>query len=150
MPFLSNIREFRSLTAQGPLVDAYRLLVCFELALKDCGIILSGSSRHDVPALLDAAANIANGAGLLYVAGSLQGYAAQLRTTLGSMTCTGINGRPRAVPPVSYPYIRYTRLTGDWNGADETPLSVVLQLESTCQALFAFLSAQGPAIGVHL
>jgi len=149
MAFTSNIRAFFNLAHPNALVHSYRLLVAVELALKDGNCTVPGGG-HDVPGMLQVAANLPTALALPYVSGQLLSFSQHLRNNLGLIICQGKNGAPQSVPPANYPYIRYGRHMGDWGGLDETPDQYFADLEHTCQNLCAFLSAHGAHLGVHL
>jgi hypothetical protein len=149
LAYTSNIREFSS-TSGGPISTAYRLLVAIELALKDAGLAPPGTGGHDIPSMLANAALAANAAGQPFLSGQLSAYSAQLTASLGAITCTGLKQAFQQVPSTSFPYIRYTRVAGEWGGTNETPNHVIKTLEMLCQTLFGFLLAHGKPIGVKL
>ncbi len=146
MAFTSNIQEFLSPTLSGQLVTSYRLLVAIELALKDGNC--TAADGHDIPTMLQVAANLPGTAPM--ISAQLNSFSAALRSDLGTITCQGLNGRPKPVPPNKYPYIRYNRYAGDWGGIDETAPVAITSLENTCRGLCVFLAAHGAAIGVRL
>lgn len=147
MAFTSNVRIFRNLAQPESLVNSYRLLVALELALKDGNCAVAGGG-HDVPKMLVVAARLP--AAQVFVSAQLLSFSQKLQANLGLITCQGVNGLPRPVPPHSYPYIRYGRRVGDWGGNSETPNAHFFDLELTCQNLCAFLVVHGPNLGVNL
>lgn len=148
MAFTRTIRAFGALSHRDPLVDAYRILVAIELALKDAGCV--SPQGHDVPTMLAHAAVIAAPSQANYVSAQLTSFSAQLRNDLTAIICQGKNGHPCSVPPHSYPHIRYVRQQGDWGGIQETPANLILGLEATCQHIMRYLSIHGKSIGVLL
>jgi len=147
MGYLTSTRAFRSLSAQDPLVDSYRLLVAVELALKDAN--LGPASGHDVPTML-AAASQAVAVAAPFLATQLNGFSASLANDLQHVTCNDRNGQAVPVPARSYPYLRYCRRAGDWAGAHETPTAAIAALESNCQSLCRFLVMHGAQLGISL
>jgi hypothetical protein len=147
MSYTSNKKAFLNPTAPDSLFSAYCILVAIELALKDASVP-APNGGHDVPTMLQlaAAATPASPA----VTGQLLALSARLKTDLGAITCEGKKGLPTAVPPHSYPHLRYSRQVGDWAGISETPISSMLALESTCNSLKAFLGVHSAALGVLL
>ncbi len=119
MAFTSNIRAFRNLAQPDALINSYCLLVAVELALKDGNCVVPGSINHDVPGMLQVAANLPTA--LPFVSAQLLSFSQSLRNNLGLITCQGKSGAPQPVPPANYPFIRYGRYMGDWGGMSETP-----------------------------
>lgn len=113
MPHKSNIAAFLLQSQPNPLLDAYRILVSVELALKDAGFF-TGQGGHDVPAMLSKAAQHVSTTGHLMLAGQISSHETKLRQDLGQLLTTRENGSVKAVPGYSYPHARYTRFTGDW------------------------------------
>lgn len=147
MAFTSNIKAFLNPAIQDPLSRAYCMLVAIELALKDASFTVSGGG-HDVPGMLQLAANAI--AGSPATSAQLNSLSLQLKNALGAITCQGKNGHPTHVPPVNYPYLRYTRRSGDWGGINETPANSLSILEAVCQNLRAFLIQHRTMLGVQL
>lgn len=54
------------------------------------------------------------------------------------------------VPAGNYPYLRYCRVAGDWEGVDETRQTDLASLANLCRNLCAFLSVHGRTFGVKL
>ena len=149
MAFTSNIKAFGNLGQPNALVNAYRLLVAVELALKDAGWTNpTAGGGHDVPQMLQIAAYSASAPGPL--SAKLIVLVNSLRRDLGKITCQGIDNRPKAARPHAYPDIRYGRHSGDWAGASETPDQHFADLELTCRDLCNVLSQHGTQIGIHL
>lgn len=147
MALTKNIQSFRKCNESDDLVGAYRLLVALELALKNQGFTSLGSrSGHDVPGLLQSAAMAPSGA----VAAQLIGHAAALRNQLQLIFCVGRSIQSQLVPPDNYPYMRYVRMHGDWNGVDETPQQTLKDLYVMCESICNFLKANESSIGVIL
>jgi hypothetical protein len=145
MGFNQNIRVFRMLSQQSELVDAYRMLIAIELVLKNA----SGSTPnagHNIPAMLTRLASTAPVG--MSISGPLNSLARALKTDLNAIVCQGKDGHPCPVPDYSYPYMRYTRFSGDWGGSSETPLVNIKKLEATCHNIISFLSAHKAVIGV--
>jgi len=147
MPFTTNIKAFSTTVGADALVNAYLALVGVELALKDAGHGALGG--HDVPTRLQSAASAASVAHP-FLAAQLNGHAAKLANDLKTITCVGRNGNTQTVPPGSYPFLRYARLSGDWGAIDETPAGHIKSLEATCKALRTFLQNHRALLGVHI
>lgn len=148
MAFTSNIKAFGNLGSADALVNAYRLLVAAELALKDGSWTHLTKGGHDVPQMLQNAAYSLNAPGPLSV--KLIYLVNALRRDLGKIMCQGIDNLPKAARSHAYPDIRYGRHSGDWGGASETPDQHFADLELTCRDLCNVLSQHGAQIGIHL
>lgn len=147
MALKKNIQSFKKCSESDDLVGAYRLLVALELALKNQGLTSTGSrSGHDVPGLLQSAAMAPSGA----ISAQLIGHAAALRNQLQLITCVGLKAASQLVPADNYPYMRYARMDGDWNGVDETPQKVLKDLYAMCESVCSFLKANESSVGVIL
>ena len=146
MSFKTNKKAFLDPANPDSILSIYCTLVGVELALKDANI--SSPSGHDVPAMLQQLSTSANG--LPIISAQLNSLIAQLKLDLSSVTCQGKNGQPISVPAHSYPYLRYSRQTGDWGGVGETSGALIVSLESTCRNLRAFLTTHGTGLGVQL
>lgn len=125
------------------LLDAYRILVAIELALKDVGF----TGGHDIPSMLAQAA-----AQYPMLARDLNTHQGNLRRDLGKLTCNSIKGPPAPVSANNYPHARYTRFTGDWNGDEETPPQSIAELAQTCHNLLAHLKTHNvkATLGIQL
>lgn len=123
------------------LLDAYRILVAIELALKDVGF----TGGHDIPSMLTQAANRHP-----MQAGQLNALQAKLSADLRQLTCNSPKGPPAPVLANNYPHARYTRFTGDWNGDNETPPQSIAALAQTCHSLLAHLRTHKATLGIHL
>lgn len=123
------------------LLDAYRILVAIELALKDVGF----TGGHDIPTMLSQAA-----AQHPMLASQLNAHQAKLSTDLRQLICNNPKGHPAQVLANNYPHARYTRFTGDWDGANETSPQSIAVLAQTCHSLLAHLQAHKATLGIHL
>ncbi|NRT58142.1 hypothetical protein [Sphaerotilus uruguayifluvii] len=147
MAFSTNKRTFLNFASPAPLLKTYCILVAIELALKDAAVP-AGRGGHDVPTMLDNVADSISGAPS--ISGALKSISLQLRRDLASITCQEKGGAVGNVPPYSYPYIRYSRHSGDWGGVNETSPALISGLEVTCNNLLGLLTTHGSTIGVHL
>lgn len=147
MAFTSNKKAFLNPASSDSLFSAYCTLVVIELALKDAHVP-APNGGHDVPEMLQLAAAAITSAPA--VTAQLTGYSARLKADLGAITCQDRNGQPGTLPARSYPYLRYTRLSGDWGGVSETPANLILALEATCNNLRMFLTTHSATLGVQL
>lgn len=141
MSYRTNISAFLPNGPSNPLLNAYRILVAIELALKDIGC----TGGHDIPSML---AQLANQHPTL--AGQLVGHQSKLSTDLRQLTCNSPKGPPAAVLSNNYPHARYTRIAGDWNGVSETPLRAISALEQTCYSLLGHLQSHKNVFGINL
>lgn len=147
MTYSSNIKQFFA-SEQSELVQAYHLLIGIELVLKDAGY--AGSGGHDVPGMLSSAANSPKAVAKPGVEVRLRGLAVQLTNALRAVTCQGLDDRPQSVPSTSYPFLRYCRLEGDWNGERETSALRITELLATCNNVLLALKDVGKTIGVKI
>lgn len=141
MTYRTNISIFLPNGPPNPLLDAYRILVAIELALKDIGC----TGGHDIPTMLSQAA-----AQHPMLASQLNTHQAKLSADLRQLTCNSPRGQPAPVLANNYPHARYTRFTGDWNGVSETPPQSIAVLAQTCHSLLAHLRAHKATLGIHL
>lgn len=144
MTYRTNISVFLPSGPPNPLLDAYRILVAIELALKDVGCT-GGTSGHDVPKMLDQAA-----AQHPMLASQLNAHQTKLRADLCQLTCNSSNGQPAPVSANNYPHARYTRFSGDWGGIRETPHQSIVDLARTCNSLLSHLQTHKATLGIHL
>jgi hypothetical protein len=98
MPHLYNRNAFR--IAANPLLDLYSALVWLELSLKDRMAVWARG--HDVAEFVSNAGEPA--------------LAQRLRTALGSLWCTDLQGNEAHVAPQRYPDLRYLRHQTDFAG----------------------------------
>jgi len=146
--YRTNISIFLPNGPPNPLLDAYRILVAIELALKDVGLN-GGNNGHDIPSMLSQAAN--NSATLHpMVASQLITHQAKLKADLCQLTCNNKMTQPASVSANNYPNVRYTRFTGDWNGIGETPHQSIVVLAQTCNSLLAHLQMHKVILGINL
>lgn len=143
MAYQTNIAAFLSTGSNHPLLDAYRILVAIELALKDAGCNRQGG--HDIPSMLAQTASKHP-----TLASQLNAHLAKLRNDLTQLVCNGPHGSPTQVPARNYPYARYTRFAGDWAGIDETPSQQVIALAQTCNSLLLHLQTHKVTLGIQL
>lgn len=144
MAYHTNISTFLPNGPSNPLIDAYRILVAIELALKDVGCI-GGASGHDIPAMLAQAANQHQ-----LLASQLNVHQARLRADLVQLICNNPKGQPAQVPANNYPHARYTRFAGDWSGISETTHQSISALAQTCNGLLVHLQAHKATLGIQL
>jgi len=149
MPHTTNIKAFLPNAPSTPILEAYRILVSIELALKDAGFF-AGQGGHDIPAMLSMAAQRASGNGQLVLAGQIGAHQAKLRNDLAQLLTTRENGTIQSVPAHSYPHARYTRFAGDWGGVSETLSQAVIDLAQTCHSLLVLLRTNRIALGMNL
>lgn len=149
MTHKTNIRAFLQITKPHALYDAYSALVAIELALKDGGY-KSGQGGHDIPEMLAKLSQTVAALGHTAISAQLNSLETQLRTGLSNVTCTRQNNTPGPVPTYSYPYMRYTRCTGDWGGHSETVDSRLYDLLFTSKNLISQLRANGATFGVQI
>lgn len=143
MAYQTNISAFLPNGPPNPLLDAYRILVAIELALKDIGCTCTGG--HDIPTMLGQAASRHP-----MLASQLNVHQARLRADLSKLTCNSPKGQPAPVLPNNYPHARYTRFTGDWGGIHETPHQSVAVLAQTCHSLLSHLQTHKVTLGIYL
>lgn len=91
------------------IIRSYCGMVAIELVLKEA----MGLSDHNVPAALNHFANKFAVGHLYGCKARLNAIATQLSNAIAAISVQGIDGKPRAAPAASYPYIRYTRHVGD-------------------------------------
>ena len=139
--YRTNISVFLPNGPPNPLLDAYRILVAIELALKDGGC----TGGHDIPSMLAQAATRHP-----ILARQLNGHQAKLSADLRQLICNSTMGQPVPVLPNNYPHIRYTRFTGDWNSVNETPTQSLTVLAQTCNSLLADLKTHQATLGIQL
>ena len=144
MAYRTNILTFLPNGPPTPLLDAYRILVAIELALKDVGFT-GGNGGHDIPSMLAQSANR-----YPMLARQLNGHQAKLSTDLGQLTCNSAKGQPVPVLANNYPHARYTRFVADWNGVSETPTQSVVVLAQTCHSLLADLQTHRATLGIQI
>ncbi len=144
MVYRTNISTFLPNGPTNPLVDAYRILVAIELALKDSGFA-AGTSGHDIPAMLTQVA-------IRYpdMASQLNSHQAKLSADLTQIICNNKNNLPTSVRANNYPHARYARFMGDWNGVDETPQQLIVALAQTCNSLLLHLKTHKATLGIQL
>ncbi len=143
MTYRTNITVFLPNGPSNPLLDAYRILVAIELALKDVGCTCTGG--HDIPTMLSQAASQHP-----TLASQLNVHQARLTADLRRLTCNSPKGQPAPVLANNYPHARYTRFTGDWNGLSETPHQSIVELAQTCNSLLSHLRTHKATLGIHL
>lgn len=143
MSYNTNISVFLPNGPPHPLLDAYRILVAIELALKDMGCTCTGG--HDVPTMLGQAASQHP-----MLASQLNVHQAKLKADLSQLTCNSPKGQPAPVLSNNYPHARYTRFTGDWGGIHETPHQSMAALAQTCYSLLSHLQTHKVTLGIHL
>ena len=148
MAYRTNISIFLPNGPPNPLLDAYRILVAIELALKDVGFN-GGTSGHDIPSMLTQAATQAATLHPM-VASQLIAHQAKLKADLCQLTCNNKMIQPASVSANNYPHARYTRFTGDWNGIGETPHQSIVVLAQTCNGLLAHLQTHKAILGINL
>lgn len=143
MTYHTNISAFLPNGPPHPLLDAYRILVAIELALKDIGCTCTGG--HDIPTMLSQAASQHP-----MLAGELNTHQAKLRADLCQLTCNSPKGQAAPVSANNYPHVRYTRCIGDWGGNSETPHQSIVNLAQTCYSLLSHLQTHKATLGIHL
>ena len=116
---------------QSHLMQAYCGLVAIELVLKGEVTL----TDHNVPAGMDRFKTVKATGQKAYAAFALSSLAAQLRSDIQNMYVQGKNGTSRQAPFDSYPYIRYTRVSGDGWGAPETSVKEIDQIAKTVQRI---------------
>ena len=147
MTFTNNIKYFSN-GLRSDLVESYLLLISIELALKDAKYM--GKGGHDIPGMLEHASESEKAAAKQGVQVQLLGLATKLSNSLKAITCQSENGHPQAVPHRSYPFLRYCRCEGDWNGAAETSALRLVELLDTCKNTRSVLKSVGKTIGVNI
>ena len=96
MPHAVNRNAFLAAKGCGHLLlSAYGLLVAAELALKDHYRVWN--KKHDIPQMLDDLADP-----------GLTALGAALRTSLGAIPCTHVDGNQASIPGNNYPHLRAT------------------------------------------
>ena len=144
MTYRTNISIFLRGGPPSPLLDAYRILVAIELALKDMGCT-SGTSGHDIPAMLSQAASRHP-----MLASQLNGHQAKLHSDLIQITCNDKNNQPVFVKANNYPHARYTRFVGDWGGVSETSHQSIAAFAQTCNSLLSHLQTHKATLGIQI
>lgn len=144
MSLRSNLVAFMASRGGDPLVNSYLMLIGFELALKNAGYI--AARGHDVPEMLVVASR--KGGLSPAIAGQLKSQSSKLKAKLSILFCQGRAGNSQKVPAHSYPYIRYCRYVGDWNGVQENSRQDFYELELFCRQLVSFLKAQRNSLGL--
>ena len=147
MTFTNNIRLFSS-GLRSDLVESYLLLIGIELALKDAKF--TSDNGHDIPGMLIQASESEKAIAKQGVQVQLLGLATQLSNSLKAVTCQSIDGQPQPVPHKSYPYLRYCRCEGDWNGTSETSALKLNELLDTCKNTRSVLKSIGKVIGIKI
>jgi hypothetical protein len=142
--YVTNISIFLPNGPTNRLLDAYRILVAIELALKDAGFT-AGNTGHDIPSLLGQAATQHP-----LLASQLNTHQAKLRADLVQITCNNKFNQPVAVQSTNYPHSRYTRFIGDWGGVSETPQTSIDRLFQTCNNLLWHLKMHRSTLGIQL
>lgn len=126
--------------SSNKLLDAYRILVAIELALKDAGF----TGGHNIPDMLSKINN--SNPSILFAPIEIR-----LRRDLKNIMCNDIASKPpRGVKESSYPEIRYTRFSGDWNGAQETSTESIDSLFQTTYILLNHLKEHKTTLGINL
>lgn len=133
----TNISDFldASKKSQSALVQAYLGLIAIELVLKS-HITLSD---HDVGLGLTRFKNLKCQGKLAVKGGELTTLILRLRNDIQSISVTDKNGSARYAPQNSYPFIRYTRMSGDGWIAPSCPAADLSRLARTVQQVRAFL-----------
>lgn len=144
MVYRTNISTFLPSGPTNLLVDAYRILVAIELALKDSGFT-AGTSGHDIPSMLAQAAIRCP-----TMASQLNAHQAKLSADLTQIICNNKHNLPTPVKANNYPHARYTRFMGDWNGVHETPQQLIVALAQTCNSLLSHLETHKATLGIQL
>jgi hypothetical protein len=107
------------------------MLVATELALKDHSGVWR--KKHDIPQMLDDLGDPG-----LTALGTL------LRTSLGAIPCTNLDGKAASVPAHKYPHLRYVRHASDHAGG--TTDAHVQNLVQTVGDIITQLRAKGVAV----
>ena len=132
MPHTVNRSAFLAAKNCGHLLlSAYGMLVATELALKDHSGVWK--KKHDIPQMLDDLADP-----------GLTALGTTLRTSLGAIPCTNLDGNQASVPGNNYPYVRYARHASDHAGG--TTDAHLQSLVQTVDDIIAQLRAKGVAV----
>ena len=122
------------------LLDAYRILVAIELALKDAGF----TGGHHIPEMLSKIP-------AKHPSLSFTKFQNDLRRDLTKIICNDIGQKPpRGVKESSYPEIRYTRFLGDWAGIQETSPTDIKSLFQTVHNLLSYLRQHKNVLGITI
>lgn len=147
MTFTNNIKYFSN-GLRSDLVESYLLLISIELALKDAKYV--GENGHDIPGMLIQASESEKAVAKQGVQVQLLGLATQLSNSLKAVTCQSKDGQPQPVPHRSYPFLRYCRCEGDWDGTAETSALRLIELLDACKNTRFILKSIGKIIGVKI
>jgi hypothetical protein len=132
MPHAVNRNAFLAAKGCGHLLlSAYGLLVAAELALKDHYRVWN--KKHDIPQMLDDLADP-----------GLTALGAALRTSLGAIPCTHVDGNQASIPGNNYPHLRYTRHASDF--ASGTTDEHLQELVQTVDDIIVRLRTKGVAV----
>ena len=122
------------------LLDAYRILVAIELALKDAGF----TGGHHIPEMLSKIP-------AKHPSLSFTKFQNDLRRDLTKIMCNDRDSKPpRRVKESSYPEIRYTRFSGDWGGVHETSFESINSLFQTTHNLLSYLRQHKNVLGITI